>query len=629
MNRKHKQLASSRGVVMVLALLALALLAGPLLYVINIGQNVQRKVQTQNAVDAAAAGGAGFVARAFNTVAMNNIETARLISLANTLDAMPKVTDYTLLDQQAMLQVTGAQLARGSNSAATREALLELEEQLALEISFLEPLADLFNRSDYDVRTTTFYDGPEGQGHAWRAMEQLQHVSLATMNDLPALAQTSAVDGGTLNEADAFMLPFVVDVPWVHGSFDDFERPVMSGLLATNVDDPILRRGPYDAVYGELWVWRRPWGGQSQTQGGSTGPGYGGNVPIGQGGGGSSAQLTSRTPDAYIVQGPRNWMSQALWDMARQALPQSRLGWRNREISSIKFGYLWPGTGPRRVIEPQWETSWSQTTTIAQTTPELIEETAFIAVEIKSRYADNDPRFLSDGSWTYVAQQNRYGDWADGARTIWTDGWEDPRTWINDQGDPLTRINNYTWRDQWHYTTLADTAIGLEPNEDGSPHTVYRVDDFIFVGINLGEDVEVRNPNNFTSREALAGPVDFDHAQMDPENDDTRQRLTCLAIARRSNQAIAWPTRFNSGDTYPYVTALAQMRVFNNHSFDLWTPMWHAQLEPISQYANWVDLFEATQDEANTIPAINTQGLGDLLTYLRAIEPLAPVMLEH
>ncbi len=102
-----------RGAIMVIALLALVLLACLVFFVFNVGRHVAARVETQNAADSAAMSGASWVARSFNTVAMNNVESARLISLAAVLDAMPQAVRFTLTDQINFANGVENQLLRG------------------------------------------------------------------------------------------------------------------------------------------------------------------------------------------------------------------------------------------------------------------------------------------------------------------------------------------------------------------------------------------------------------------------------------------------------------------------------------------------------------------------------------
>ena len=73
-------------------------------------------------------------------------------------------------------------------------------------------------------------------------------------------------------------------------------------------------------------------------------------------------------------------------------------------------------------------------------------------------------------------------------------------------------------------------------------------------------------------------------------------------------------------------TCLAQARVFNNHSWDLWTPMWHAQLTPIENYPTWLSTMQATQGDAGGDDNLNTAELPDFVKHLGNIQPLSPLI---
>ena len=62
------------------------------------------------------------------------------------------------------------------------------------------------------------------------------------------------------------------------------------------------------------------------------------------------------------------------------------------------------------------------------------------------------------------------------------------------------------------------------------------------------------------------------------------QRLRFLAYASRQNQASFWPSRFDRTKPTNRTSAVAQVVIFNNHSFDLWTPMWQSQIEQESGF---------------------------------------------
>ena len=107
------------------------------------------------------------------------------------------------------------------------------------------------------------------------------------------------------------------------------------------------------------------------------------------------------------------------------------------------------------------------------------------------------------------------------------------------------------------------------------------------------------------------------------------QYLTVLGIARRDDRALMWPGRFDNTEHYGQMVALAQARVFNNHSFDLWTQSWSAQLEPVGRYDGWISTFERDADAAADSDAINPDGLEELLAHLRSLETLVDETMEH
>ena len=93
------------GVVIVIMLLGLMLLASIVFYVFNAGRQVERRMRTQNAADAAAMAGAGTIARGLNTVAMNNNAMARLIVQAGMVQEIPTAIEMYHNDLKAVNDV--------------------------------------------------------------------------------------------------------------------------------------------------------------------------------------------------------------------------------------------------------------------------------------------------------------------------------------------------------------------------------------------------------------------------------------------------------------------------------------------------------------------------------------------
>ena len=86
------------GAVLVVVLLAIPLLVGLVFFVYNLGDQVNRRLTMQNISDATAISGSGWIARSMNTVAMNNVGQAKLISLALVMDAIPLAAELALIE---------------------------------------------------------------------------------------------------------------------------------------------------------------------------------------------------------------------------------------------------------------------------------------------------------------------------------------------------------------------------------------------------------------------------------------------------------------------------------------------------------------------------------------------------
>ena len=358
---------------MVIALLGLILLAALLFYVFNLGRNVQGRIDAQNAADAAAVAGATQMARSMNTVAMNNVDMARAIAAINVLDATPMALDFTVTDATeynmdeliAQYLAVDHQLGRGVSDDVLRRELEETRDRLGDPTDpnneLLEPLRtldDLYRNDPDSVTDMTFHSTPSSgdRGGLWRTLYTLDQINTATMAVFDQTAQASAVSGGEVNLAGqgvdhaAMLLPVEPAIPWVRGTFDDFETAVDFGLppmaweTAVASDGPSRSsaywalhdrtdyRGPYDTLYG--WRYR----GRAGDRRGNP-PGYGG----------SSNQ--------YSVYGPQTRMINASY-YSRFDRYRTRL----RQISDIKQSYVWPTKRNdttdltlERIVEPDWE----------------------------------------------------------------------------------------------------------------------------------------------------------------------------------------------------------------------------------------------------------------------------------
>jgi len=673
----------SRGVVMVITLLAILLIASLLFYVYNVGTSVQGRVVTQHAADAAAIGGASQVARSMNTVAMNNVETAKLLAAINALDSMPLAVDLAVTDDSeteladidALILVVSSQLQSGVIDQWFRAELLEMIDpdepgSLIDEREQLRQLDGLFRDQPNLVPEMTWYEAPSGEmGKMHQAMRSMDAHSQAVMATLGETAQAAASRSAQANlgregeDDGGLLLPALPEVPWQRGVFVDFERPVYYGLLPGyderlnldstgiglgQVDDPDTKRGPWDALYG----WRSTNGrtpGRVLASGVNGFPGPPSRT--------NASRSAGRPPTEYEVFGPR--------EMMLSSLPRSQytqISQRSWDIYSFKTGYLWSG-GPIRElpygsdweidIERDNERSTDPNSTYAYGLADTndIRQTLVIICEIKSRVPNERGHPARKGiTWNY----------ARGTRVNYLGGWRDPR-----DGDPpfsvnesqfvnkttWSKVQDHIWRFSAVYETNpnsdkhgGDPDIGLPPKQigtdaNGNPlyasQEVYWEVDVMYVGVNVGEGVEVTNPWEGFDKDAddAPAPIDLVHEDLPAENDAARQQyLTFLGLARESNRPGFWPSRFQ-GEVYPYNTALAQAHVFNNHSWDLWTQTWQARLEPIdaTRFDDWIAQAEGSAEVVDGSQgfALDAEQIVEMADHLRSIEALAPVMLNH
>jgi len=231
--------ARRRGVVMIITLLAIVLMVALVLFVLNLGQQVNRRIAVQDTADATAIAGSTWVARTLNTVAKNNVTLSRYIALVTILDALPQSNTYALTEQQSIRAALDAQLDRGVTVDSTDlvselTAILEAyRDELDGEIEQLTYTQGVFN--NYDVREVTHYQAPSGErGRLWQAMAALDELNQAALEYIGPITQRIATDSADVTNREAatgLFVPINPTIPWERGQFNDFERPVLNGLL--------------------------------------------------------------------------------------------------------------------------------------------------------------------------------------------------------------------------------------------------------------------------------------------------------------------------------------------------------------------------------------------------------------
>uniref|UniRef100_UPI003B01A746 hypothetical protein n=1 Tax=Methylobacterium sp. TaxID=409 RepID=UPI003B01A746 len=632
------------------------------------GRHAQLREETQNAADATAVGGAGYVARSFNTVAMNNVEISRLIAAVQVLDSIPLAAEYTVADLEATLTTVENQLARGTAGIPhLREFMLEIQEDLVWQLVQLEEMDELFNHSGYDVRDMTYYSHPEGgeRGELWKAMESLSALSQATMENVGELSQVSAIQAGKDNmhhqgdEAAAFIAPFEPAYAWRAYSFNDFRQPVVRGRIPDWADDEVTNRGPYDTIFG----WHR-YGEDEDPLGGGGGDTIAGPIErdgfgsrfSSRRGRGNQGPRRPRIITIYDTYGTLSWALDLIDNTIDRpgTLYNSQFDHRVQLMSAQKINNLWPGSARGgRLFDPQWITDYAQAESIVEAgtpEPKYNRWLQFIELRTETEYPRDGTLLRAIGQRDRVeSTEIELVDWdivrtpgrlltIPGAEKIGNHIWEDEasETWVETEVREIR--NDLPDRDQVIASLENNGAYTVRVFPGGRATvrfdvrvTYFDTNHFTWLGLNVGPEITPRNPNP-GGPPADIFPIDFDHALMFRPQDGAVGRpgepFAILGVAKQPSTAPMWPRLFRP-EAYDGHVAIAQAGVFNNHSWDLWTQMWHAQLEPVQDFAGWVDVMENGRGQANGLPDLSPGEVDGVTEYLRSVEGLAPVLLNH
>ncbi len=645
------------GQILVIVLLGIVALAGLVFYVVNVGDQSNRRVEMQNAADAAAISGAAWMARSMNVVAMNNVACTRMLALVPILDAFPLSTQMAHEEVAAWVLCLENQLRRGVPDSRLRDGLESLKTRMAKQREILAPLDGFFNNSTFKMEALTFwglrgYSGPPPHGTLWQAAQSLDEMGQAAAISAPLLAQADAVRYGQSDQAStAFIVPVLPELPARRTSYADFESPVKNGQIPDRAYPQ--RLGPYD----RLFKWRDyryhsiterdqyvpPTPGHGAIRGGSgnvnvDSPRIRGNSARGST---STGHWTHKTLGqillGYTVYGPFEWMRRRVHGYAQGwwhdrgyypgELADTFFHEYHDQMSRIKLDYMWGSQQLRQMHYPQWVTDYPTAQALAARSDVRVTRTMFYVVEVRSKYPKDHPAFMSPGTFQTNGEL---------PIAMWVKGWEDPADW------KIPQVAEWVWEDRYEYETTEDWPIGIHLQNDatGQPiwQKVYMIAQYVFGGIDVGGEVEIRNPANFASREDLPAPIlmdtavgDYDVVQPHHDLGIRRDVFTYLGVAKQPNTARVWPQRFGSGNPYPGIVALAQAEIFNTRSWDLWTQDWKVKLVPVSRWGDWTErMARGIVDAGATGGLVRSEAVQAIQEYLaRFDESMAGMMMHH
>ena len=698
------------GQVLVITLLSLVLLAGLLYYVFNLGDQVNRRLEMQNAADAVAIGGANWMARCMNTVAMNNVTQARLIALVAVLDALPLAAEMAVAEETAdpplsealekWRSVPGGGFTQYEEDNFFRRGLAELYLQMSntggmTQLQLLQQIDSNFDHRDemtteggFDVQEATAW--PDGT--IWHAMVALDEFSQAVAESAGILAQVNAAEFGRRNGAEAaFVVPVQVQFPAARTSFTDFapvlldhvyywedrtgseeayayevrRSKLVEKLSASNdVPSDCRRLRVYGGAipdfthpqrlgpFARLYRWRSPINEYQYSW--------------------DTWSWDISTRHGYMSYGP---FEGALRTVLRQfgepgrrggTLDTTRFAFHLRSLSLVKLAYIFGLSSPKNVQYPaEWIIDYQAAQTFADDhafeTPQAVMTTRYYRVNVKST-AEWDDRTNWMRTWdpniaTSTFTPMRY--WSRQLKTPAEDVY-DPNLvylWIEDRPGfrdvtaqaPWEKLADYVWVRKSAFQSYLDHELRLQPRFERDPngklllddaglptpipYTIYSVEWRVFGGIEPRNEVPLSSPCDGADRDEMPAPILLDtsdergRAIRLPDADGVEQDayrvepIMFLGVARKTARAAAWPQKFRSPNPLGSVVTIAQAKLFNASSWDLWTQDWQAQLTPIADWDLWLARLEqGVLDAGETQGIVSDEQVEDIYEYLEKFD---------
>jgi len=624
---------SRRGQVLVMALLVISLMVGLIFLVYNTGDYINHRLAMQNVADSVAISGAGWIARSMNVIAMNNCAQARMIGLVPVFDSLPLASEIGLLNviaYEKMMLNALAKLPRDADPNV-RKNLEAILRALRAEKKILIGLNSTFN-GDLDMMMVTHWK-VEGMGEAdpphgsmWRTMKALEDFSYVTWQSSAVLAQANAVRFGEANGADvAVLLPMTPMLPAKVGEYSDF-KPVIDGSFEM-ADDwwRMYPKGPGmggtipDMSYpyrlgpwATLFWWR--WYG-----GGASGVFLrGASAPIGPmlepppaeeftdtrtGIRSGHRQDGKITQDPWETYGPFTWAFNRVYWMLDFTVPLSNMHEIFVRIAEAKESYAFATpVALKTVHRPEWVCLGS------------FGEALVYYVASNAPILDQYSRGIHKTTWVHISSaretipgEKNIGDIETSIEEY--DGWVDMRGGRPELGPSI-------------WGTEEDVEVPVPPGADNpegnKTETIHLIDYYVFGGIDIGGDVDVRNPFNWDEQEVVnlpkpllfdTGPVSEYEYVYNPSEPTRNDRVFgFLGIVRDDVKARVWPGRFRDISPLGGVVVLAQSKLFNNTSWDLWTQDWQVQLMPICRWEEWTRELVVGQWELGYVQGVVDEG---------------------
>jgi hypothetical protein len=678
------------GQVLVITLLAMVLLVGLVFFVYNVGDSANQRVELQNAADAVAVSGAGWMARSMNIIAMNNVAMSRMIAIVPVLDSQPLAVEMSLEEARAWQTCLARQLTlvNFSDGGPLRNAgpkieigIRVLDTRMIRQRDILDAIDSRINtaRSGFRMAESTTWSvpgvgGAPPHGRLWQAAVTCDEFSQATLASAGVLAAADAHRFGKLNGVDAaFLVPILPLIPAKRGGFDLWQ-PVLQGYehVESNLARYKSTGGNGGAIpdfayphrlgpWARLYKWRDPASRETAREWVPGTPGVGkvrggtGNVDISGRHVGSSARTAAsghqgywRTTDSEIIgyntYGPFSWAMRRLdwyandryWEHSNTMhygdLPDTYYYNYVNDLCRTKMGYMFGPKATRTIHYPQYHTFYPECVSLASDPMVRVSKTMFYMVDFASSVQPADAsNWLSPGTYRSNGEPPPRGKGY--PMSIWVNGWQDPARWKK-----AVMVGNYVWRDDYTIEVTEDRELGIRAQIDpitGEPvwQPVYMTAFYIFGGIDTGGEREINNPCNWDQYDIIPSPIVLDTTQGDysPEDQDhdlsfRRKMFTYLGVVRKDHAAPVLSQRFSNINPVGGIITMGQAELFNKCSWDLWTQDWRVQLVPVTKWADWIARLEEGVADAGATNGMVTEA--EIETVLRYMNNLGSDLAE-
>ena len=245
-----------RGQLLYLTVVSVVIFVAFAALIINSGHMVTRKIETQNAVDAAAVSSAAWIARGMNIISMDNVAMTELLAFTVVLRALKETWEEGLDRANIILptEPVACTISALGTAAALKACETYFKSVKAAKEYFkrhLDPLGPLI-----DAATD-----PEN-GFLWQAIRLLEKLNVVVANGFPWRAAEEAERIARANKADGIqMLPLFPTMPIEQGKFSDLCHPTRVGSPRSY--PRALQRGyvpllgyPHHYDHGPLLVYR-------------------------------------------------------------------------------------------------------------------------------------------------------------------------------------------------------------------------------------------------------------------------------------------------------------------------------------------------------------------------------------